>query len=113
MKILIAAADVAATMALVPAAAGAQERIDDGLMGAGAGALQMADTLEHHVRQLAETLADPDRARAAIDAFLLAFVRPNGLDRPATPILADAIEVLAGGGDRDRARLAPLAGLSR
>jgi hypothetical protein len=83
-----------------------------GLASAGAGALQMADTLEQHVRQLAETLADPDRARAAIDAFLLAFVRPKGLDRPATPILADAIEMLAGGAGRDRARPAPLAGVS-
>lgn len=39
MKILIGAAALAATLTLVPAAAGAQERIGDGLMGAGAGLL--------------------------------------------------------------------------
>ena len=43
-------------------------------------------------------LDDPGAAAAGAEAFLLAFVRPHGLDRPATPIVADAIEAAA----RDR-----------
>jgi hypothetical protein len=62
---------------------------------AAGGALLIADTFEEHLRQLRETLEDPDARRQEIDAFLLGFVRPHGLDRPATPILADAIEELA------------------
>ena len=57
------------------------------LLGASGGALQTAATLEEHVAQLRATLEDPDRRRDAIEAFLLAFVRPRGLDLPATPIL--------------------------
>jgi hypothetical protein len=40
-------------------------------------------------------LDDPAAAAAGAEAFLLAFVRPHGLDRPATPIVADAIEAAA------------------
>jgi hypothetical protein len=66
------------------------------LRGAAAGALQTAETLEEHVAQLRRTLADPGRSAAEIEQFLRVFVRPLGLARPATPILADAIERLAG-----------------
>jgi hypothetical protein len=65
------------------------------LLEAGGGALQTASSLEAHVAQIRETLEDPERVRPEIDAFLRTFVRPHGLDRPATPILADAIEALA------------------
>lgn len=62
------------------------------LLPASGGALQAADTLDEHVRQLADAVDHPDRYRVAIDGFVEAFLRPQGLDRPATPIVADAIE---------------------
>jgi hypothetical protein len=65
------------------------------LRTAAGGALQTASSLAEHVPQLRSTIADPARFAAGIDEFLRVFVRPHGLDRPATPILADAIEALA------------------
>jgi hypothetical protein len=71
---------------------------------AGGGALQVASTMDEHLAQLQEAVAHPERCQEAIESFLLAFVRPHGLDRPATPIVADAIEELAG---RVRSATAP------
>jgi hypothetical protein len=65
------------------------------LRTAAGGALQTASSLGEHVSQLRSTIADPARFAAGIAEFLRVFVRPLGLDRPATPILADAIEALA------------------
>jgi hypothetical protein len=59
------------------------------------GPLRTASTVEEHIVQLRKALADPERDRQAIEAFLRSFVRPHGVDQPATPILADAIEALA------------------
>jgi len=57
----------------------------------GGGALLVDDSLEAHAERLAGLvsgrLAPPDST-----AFVRDFVRPHGLDRPAAPILADAIE---------------------
>jgi hypothetical protein len=66
------------------------------LRAAAGAALQTASSLEEHAAQLSSALADPASVAAAADDFLRAFVRPLGLQRPATPILADAIERLAG-----------------
>jgi hypothetical protein len=65
------------------------------LVAEGGGCVRAARSIPEHVEQLRSALADPERERAEIERFLLAFVRPHGLDRPATPILADAIERLA------------------
>jgi hypothetical protein len=65
------------------------------LVPEGGGCVRAASSLDEHVGQLREALADADREREAIERFLLRFVRPHGLDRPATPVLADAIEALA------------------
>jgi hypothetical protein len=65
------------------------------LRAAAGGALQSAATLEEHVVQLRSMLAHPDGHAEDIEAFLRTFVRPCGLDRPATAVLADAIEQLA------------------
>jgi hypothetical protein len=64
------------------------------LLPAGGGCVKLATTMDEHVAQLEEALADPDRERAEIERFLRAFVRPHGLDLPATPFVADAIEHL-------------------
>jgi hypothetical protein len=59
-------------------------------------ALAMAASIDEHLGQLRAALDDRDRAVDGAEAFLLAFVRPCGLDRPATPIVADAVEAAAG-----------------
>jgi hypothetical protein len=67
------------------------------LVPEGGGCVRAAADLDEHVSQLRESLESPERSLKEIEAFLRAFVRPHGLDRPATPILADAIEQLAKG----------------
>jgi hypothetical protein len=64
------------------------------LLPASGGAVRAADSLEEHLEQLDETLADPEALRARIEGFVESFLRPRGLDRRATPILADEIEAL-------------------
>jgi hypothetical protein len=59
------------------------------------GFLRIAATLEEHVGQLADRLRDPDAARAETQRFVSHFIRPHGLERPATPIFADVVERLA------------------
>jgi len=63
------------------------------LIEASAGFLRVASDLDEHVAQLSTAVASQgqdERARA----FVNSFVRPAGLDRPATPILADALQQL-------------------
>jgi hypothetical protein len=66
------------------------------------GFVQTAESLDQHVHQLGEALTlDPlaqQRRR-----FLERFVRPHGIDVPAGPVLADAIEAL--GRERSGSRL--------
>ena len=64
------------------------------LLAENGGFLQVAGTLDEHVAQLETVLSDDDAELRR--AFVQRFVRPHGLDRPATPILADAVEELAG-----------------
>jgi hypothetical protein len=59
------------------------------------GCVRIASTLAEHVAQLGERLRDPEAARAETQRFVASFVRPHGLDRPATPIVVEAIERLA------------------
>jgi hypothetical protein len=65
------------------------------LASAGDGALEVASTMEEHLEQLRDVIDHPGGRQKAIESFLSAFVRPHGIDRPATPILADQIEQLA------------------
>jgi hypothetical protein len=59
------------------------------------GFLHVASSLGEHAEQLGRVLsqdvADEERRRRFVELF----VRPRGLERPATPIFADAIEELA------------------
>ena len=59
------------------------------------GFLREAQTLAEHVRLLAEDLDYPGRFADRRRQFVEAFIRPQGLDRPATPVLVEAIERLA------------------
>jgi hypothetical protein len=59
------------------------------------GFLHEAATWGDHLEQLSRAVAAAGEKDADALAFVERFVRPHGLDRPATPILADAIEDLA------------------
>ena len=73
---------------------------------AGGGAVTAAATFEEHLAQVGAALADPSAAAARCRRFVETFVRPHGLQVPATPRLVDALEQVARTG-RPRAR-APL-----
>ena len=59
------------------------------------GCVRIAATIEEHVTQLSDRLKDPEGARAETRRFIGSFIRPGGIDRPATPIFVDAVERLA------------------
>ena len=71
------------------------------------GLLHLTETFEDHVRDLRGALdrngAPDERSRR----FVAAFVRPHGLERPATPILVDAIEAAAAAEPVPAAHAAP------
>ena len=58
------------------------------LMTTAGGMLETSRSLDEHERQLREAMAGPRDQRHA--EFLRAFIRPRGLDVPATPAFADA-----------------------
>jgi hypothetical protein len=67
----------------------------DYLLEENGGFLHVAPSLEEHVGQLSRVLDEDEAGAERRRRFVESFVRPRGLDRPATPILADAIEELA------------------
>jgi hypothetical protein len=64
------------------------------LLKEGGGLLHMADTLDEHAKALSAALDRTEEDARRLRAFIEAFVRPNGFDVAATPILADGIEEL-------------------
>jgi hypothetical protein len=92
----------------------------DHLRRAGGGLLVTAASLDEHAAQLGEVLRGANGFDERNAAFLRAFVRPHGLERPAAPILADAIERAAAAGPQPVPRpglvaraLRPLLGRAR
>jgi hypothetical protein len=59
------------------------------------GYLKVARDLDEHCRHLRETLDAGAEGQAHVKKFVGAFIRPHGLGRACTPIVADAIEELA------------------
>ncbi len=59
------------------------------------GFLHTASSLEEHLGRLARVLDEGEEGAERRRRFVEAFVRPRGLDRPATPIFADEVEELA------------------
>jgi hypothetical protein len=59
------------------------------------GFLHTASSLEEHLMQLRRVLDEGEEDAVRRRRFVGSFVRPHGLDRPATPILADAVEELS------------------
>jgi hypothetical protein len=60
------------------------------------GHVRVSATFEEHAAQLERSLAEGD-AEGLNERFLRRFVRPYGLDVPATPLYVEAIEALAAG----------------
>jgi len=65
------------------------------LVREGGGMLRLASSFDEHRRQLEHVLGAPGGAEESYACFLEAFVRPHGLDQPATPRLVEAIESIA------------------
>jgi hypothetical protein len=65
------------------------------LLEVAGGLLRVAETLPEHVRQAAEAISGDDDAAGRAARFVAAFVRPYGLEVPATPIFVDEVERLA------------------
>ena len=62
------------------------------LVGAGDGAVTVARSFEEHVEQLARAMqTESGSARPAV-RFVEEFIRPRGIDKPATPFMIEAIE---------------------
>jgi hypothetical protein len=61
------------------------------------GFLRIAATLDEHVAQLGACLQHPEITRAETSRFVASFIRPHGVDRPATPVFVNAVEALAAG----------------
>ncbi len=59
------------------------------------GFVHLGETLDEHFDQLAGVIDRGDDHAEQTRRFVASFVRPHGLDRPATPILAGEIESLA------------------
>ena len=56
------------------------------------GFLRVSSSFEAHVAQLAEALRNPAATREEVTRFVRSFIRPHGLDTPATDVLVGAIE---------------------
>ena len=67
----------------------------DHLRRVNGGLLHEAFSLEEHVRQLEQGVRDGTANGVRCRRFVKAFVRPYGLDTPATPRVVDALETLA------------------
>jgi hypothetical protein len=59
------------------------------------GVLRVARDMDEHIAQLADVLAGNRAADERAQAFVRDFIRPFGIERPAAPILAAAIEEAA------------------
>jgi hypothetical protein len=59
------------------------------------GFLHVASSLDEHLGQLAGVLVEDESGDEPRLRFVQSFIRPQGLDRPSTSVLADAVEELA------------------
>jgi len=65
------------------------------LRSSGGGLLNVADELSQHLEHLRRGLARASEPDERARRFVSTFVRPQGLDRPATPFVVDALEEAA------------------
>ena len=71
------------------------EVADEGEIGCAPSDGEVAPDLEAHLRELSEVLTQAGEREERNRRFLTAFVRPQGLDTPATPAFVAAVEQLA------------------
>lgn len=64
------------------------------LVNPNSGGVRSAERLDEHIEQLAAVLRDGFDGEAQ-RRFIGEFIRPHGLDRPATPLFVDAVERIA------------------
>lgn len=64
------------------------------LLQVGGGIVRVADTAQEHLAQLGAALRRRPAEVHPYRPFLEAFVRPRGLDSPATPVFIEAVEAL-------------------
>jgi hypothetical protein len=64
------------------------------LLSVGGGVLRAGRTFDEHHTQLAESLQHSTSEPGPAAPFVREFIRPHGLERPATPVFCDAIEDL-------------------
>jgi hypothetical protein len=62
------------------------------LFKVGGGVLQGARSFEEHWRQLGRSLRQPADQSRANASFVRAFIRPHGLDQPATSVFCDVVD---------------------
>jgi hypothetical protein len=65
------------------------------LLAPNGGLVDVAATLDEHLRQLGSALAEPEAGSARSLRFVESFVRPRGLNQPVAPIVAEEIERVA------------------
>jgi hypothetical protein len=71
----------------------------------GGGLVQVSETLDECIRRLGDVVAGRDtEGEEAARRFTELFVRPNGVQVPATPVFVDAVERLAAEGPHPRER---------
>lgn len=66
------------------------------------GLLTTGGDMDEHLAQLAAALADRSGAEERVGRFVESFVRPHGIDLPATPRAVDVLEQAAADGPRAR-----------
>ena len=59
------------------------------------GCVRVAHDFDEHIRQLVFVLENPEIVKQETRRFVTTFIRPNGLDRASTPVMADAVEHVA------------------
>lgn len=77
------------------------------------GFLRMARSMEEHCQWLDDEISGRTNSREINAQFVASFVRPNGVDKPATPQIVDVIEKLASRGTVPKAVMPAWAPLLR
>lgn len=77
------------------------------LLARNGGLVEVAGSIDEHLRQLSDELHTPGRRREQALRFVERFVRPHGVERPVTPIMVGEIERLAEIRKRRRLRTPP------
>jgi hypothetical protein len=56
------------------------------------GVIELAHSFEEHFTQLSRAIEDPEEVQERVKEFIAMFVRPAGIDKPATPLFVEAIQ---------------------